>query len=142
LDNARIHHTKEVEDTFATLESAFGHKFLYLPPYSPFLNPIEYAFNVIKSHVARESFSNRDELIVAIDRQVAALTSPQAMGFFRQSRRYLPQAAAAVPFTGKPLYPDEEVSSDVPSSPSMEESSTVLPVLYLPSSSLSQQEND
>jgi len=116
-----------VAEVFTTLANAYSHKHLYLSPYSPFLNPIEYAFNAIKSNVAHESFHSRDELITAIDHHVAAITPEQASGFFRQSQKYLPQAAASQPFTGKPLYPDydtdnntvvEEVTSSLPLLPS------------------------
>jgi len=37
LDNASFHKGKEIE----TIAKSFGHDLLYLPPYSPDLNPIE-----------------------------------------------------------------------------------------------------
>ena len=45
MDNARIHHN---EDLVAAVED-IGGKVLYLPPYSPDLNPIETAFSAMKS---------------------------------------------------------------------------------------------
>ena len=43
LDNASIHHVEQVEDLTA------GSKLIYLPPYSPDLNPVEGVFSQIKS---------------------------------------------------------------------------------------------
>jgi len=42
MDNARIHHGGEI------IEPCSGVRILYLPPYSPDLNPIEEAFLKIK----------------------------------------------------------------------------------------------
>ena len=41
MDNVRFHH---VSDVIGTIECN-GHEVLFLPPYSPFLNPIENLFN-------------------------------------------------------------------------------------------------
>lgn len=46
LDNASIHHVQEVQDL---VESQAGSKLIYLPPYSPDLNPVEGVFSQIKS---------------------------------------------------------------------------------------------
>ena len=45
MDNLRAHHVKEVKETF---EEA-GIHYLYLPPYSPDMNPIEMLWSKIKS---------------------------------------------------------------------------------------------
>ena len=46
MDNASIHHVQEVSDL---IETQAGAKLLYLPPYSPDLNPAEGVFSQIKS---------------------------------------------------------------------------------------------
>jgi transposase len=69
LDNAPIHHTQEIYDTFdhwgesllaaycpcSSVLSLSGVQTEYLPPYSPDLNPIKEAFSKIKSFVHRHS---------------------------------------------------------------------------------------
>ena len=45
MDNCRIHHIKEVYEILKTV----GARPLFLPPYSPELNPIEEAWSLIKS---------------------------------------------------------------------------------------------
>ena len=47
LDNASIHHSKEV----VNLISAAGSIVMYLPPYSPDLMPIEEAFSKVKAYI-------------------------------------------------------------------------------------------
>ena len=47
MDNCSIHHTQEVADLF--LEA--GILLIFLPPYSPDLNPIELAFGYVKGYL-------------------------------------------------------------------------------------------
>ncbi len=49
LDNLATHRNKEA----AAALKAHGCWFLYLPPYSPDLNPIEQAFSKLKAHLRR-----------------------------------------------------------------------------------------
>ena len=49
MDNAQIHHNGRV----ANIVEAAGCLILYLPPYSPNLNPIEKGFSVFKSTLRR-----------------------------------------------------------------------------------------
>ena len=49
LDNCSVHHIHEVKD----LLHQAGIVVLYLPPYSPDLNPIEEAFNYVKSYLRK-----------------------------------------------------------------------------------------
>ena len=58
LDNARIYHYKGLNKTISKLNL----KLCYLPPYSPFLNPIENIFSVWKNLVIRACARNEQEL--------------------------------------------------------------------------------
>lgn len=58
LDNARIHHASH--DLLTRVCRAYGIKVLFVPPYSPDMNPIELMFGVVKSHIAREYRQLRD----------------------------------------------------------------------------------
>jgi len=51
-------------------------KFIMLSPYSPFLNPIEYAFNVLQNLVAKEEWYNRGELIQTIKEKISFRGKP------------------------------------------------------------------
>jgi len=62
LDNARIHHAKAVKVTAEELNIYF----IYLPPYSPDLNPIEYGWKDLKRELS--SILDFDEMIERSER--------------------------------------------------------------------------
>jgi hypothetical protein len=55
LDNCRIHHVPGVAEMCA----AKGIRLVYLPPYSPDLNPIEECFSFVKSYIRRHGLHFR-----------------------------------------------------------------------------------
>ena len=48
MDNASIHHVEEVR---YLIENQIGGRLLFLPPYSPDLNPLEEAFSQVKRFI-------------------------------------------------------------------------------------------
>ena len=58
LDNFRTHHAKKVRGEAEELNI----KLVYLPPYSPDLNPIENIWKSVKRFVSEESPPNTEEL--------------------------------------------------------------------------------
>lgn len=58
MDNCRIRHSEYFEDCIKDR----GYKSLFMPPYSPFLNPIEECWSKIKSYTKRHSLSETDQL--------------------------------------------------------------------------------
>jgi len=58
LDNAKIHHDQELLNYL----DAFGVKIIFLPPYSPNLNPIETAFSTIKQFLQRKLLLSSQKL--------------------------------------------------------------------------------
>ncbi len=59
-----------------------GCELVYLPPYSPDLNPIEPAFLKVKGLVRKAEARTREALIEAIGRALDAITARDARGFF------------------------------------------------------------
>ena len=55
---------------------------IYLPPYSPDLNPIEEAFSKIKSLLRKAEARSRERLVEAMGRAISAVTGRDAKGFF------------------------------------------------------------
>lgn len=55
---------------------------MYLPPYSPDLNPIEEAFSKIKALLRRAGARIREALVEALGRALDAVTSRDVRGFF------------------------------------------------------------
>ena len=75
LDNCSIHHGNDTE--FSPL---------YLPPYSPQLQPVELAFSKIKRHF-RSLWPYPHGVVSAIEQSVATVTSSDVLGFFRHAER-------------------------------------------------------
>jgi transposase len=72
LDNVKFHHSKKVKE-FCQQQML---DLLYVPPYSPWFNPIELCFSIIK----REFYKHQD-----IDRAFHSITSFHLNAFFSKS---------------------------------------------------------
>ncbi|EIE85106.1 hypothetical protein RO3G_09816 [Rhizopus delemar RA 99-880] len=62
MDNAPIHTAKEIDE----LITKRGHKSIYLPPYSPELNPIEQFWAIVKNKVKRSRFEDKEDLFTRV----------------------------------------------------------------------------
>jgi transposase len=78
MDNLTAHKGDRIREL---IESA-GCELLYLPPYSPDLNPIEEAFSKIKGLLRKAGARSREALTEALGRALEAITSQDARGFF------------------------------------------------------------
>ncbi len=86
LDGLGAHRTEKVRG----LIEARGADLVFLPSYSPDLNPIEEAFSKIKALVRKEGARVREALVEAIGRALAAVTPEDAAGWFAHAG-YWPQ---------------------------------------------------
>jgi hypothetical protein len=100
MDNARIHHGVEIVELlgqhgmpfiFSTryhwyLIIATGVHLVFLPPYSPDLNPIEEAFSKIKAWIRRNndifSAATDDDLMYDMQEALNVITESDAVGYF------------------------------------------------------------
>ncbi len=87
MDNLSAHKGGRVKE----LIEGRGCELIYLPPYSPDLNPIEEAFAKIKALLRRVEARTREALIKAMGRVLDAVTASDARGFF-EHRGYRPLA--------------------------------------------------
>lgn len=79
IDNLQAHKGQKVKN----LIRSFGAEPLYLPPYSPDLNPIEAAWSKV-THFARKAVAQcRDSLKDAIRYAFQCISSHHTRGFFR-----------------------------------------------------------
>jgi transposase len=78
MDNLSSHRGSRVRE----LVEGRGCELLYLPAYSPDLNPIEQAFSKIKALLRRAGARTREALIEAMGRALDAVTADDARGFF------------------------------------------------------------
>jgi transposase len=78
LDGLGAHRTDKVRE----LVEATGADLLFLPSYSPDLNPIEEAFSKIKNIVRKAGARTREALVEAISLAISAITLEDAVGWF------------------------------------------------------------
>jgi hypothetical protein len=79
MDNLSSHKSQRVRE----LIEGRGCELLYLPPYSPDLNPIEQAFAKLKASLRRAQARTFGALIEAMGRGLGEITDQDASGFFR-----------------------------------------------------------
>jgi transposase len=78
MDNLSVHKSERVAEL---IESA-GAQVLYLPPYSPDLNPIEEAFSKIKNLLRKAGARAREVLVDAIGAALSEVSEEDARAFF------------------------------------------------------------
>jgi transposase len=79
MDNLSSHKGTQVKQL---IESA-GATMLYLPPYSPDLNPIEPAFSKLKQLMRSAAHRTMDALWTDVQRMLDCITAKDADGYFR-----------------------------------------------------------
>lgn len=81
MDNLSSHKGGRVRE----LIEARGCELLFLPPYSPDLNPIEEAFSKVKSILRKARARSRGALVEAMGQALGAVSPSDARGFFEHS---------------------------------------------------------
>ena len=79
MDKLGAHRTERVRE----LIEARGADLVFLPSYSPDLNPIEEAFSKIKAILRKVGVRTREALVEAMAEALAAVTPEDAKGWFR-----------------------------------------------------------
>jgi transposase len=78
MDNLSAHKGGRVRE----LIEARGCELVYLPPYSPDMNPIEEAFAKVKGLMRRAEARTREALVEAMGKALGAVSARDARGFF------------------------------------------------------------
>lgn len=68
-----------------------GHDIKFLPPYSPFLNPIENLFSQVKQNVRSSRPNNEADLFSSIQRSFDAVLSDQCEAYYRHMLSFIPK---------------------------------------------------
>jgi transposase len=79
MDNLSSHKVTGVAEAI----EAVGAALLYLPPYSPDLNPIEKLWSKVKSLLRRSAARQMNPLITAIGEALQAVTANECLNYFR-----------------------------------------------------------
>ena len=84
LDNVRFHHCTIVHEC----SQRNGHTLVYLPPYSPMLNPIESLFGKWKTLIRTQGVSfTLDQLLGRMAEARVGITVPDCLGWIRDMNR-------------------------------------------------------
>ena len=86
MDNLSVHKSKRVR---RLIEEA-GATLLFLPPYSPDMNPIEGAFSKVKSVLRKVAARTREALVEATGRALDTITTEDIRGFYTDCGYRLP----------------------------------------------------
>ena len=79
MDNLAVHKVAGVREAI----QAAGAKAVYLPPYSPDLNPIEMAFSKLKQLMRSAKHRTEGALWTDMQRMLQRITTDDANGYFR-----------------------------------------------------------
>lgn len=79
MDNLSVHKVKGIRE----LIEAVGAKLIYLPPYSPDLNPIEKGWSKIKTYLRKAKARTRVELEQALKEALLLITEKDALSWFK-----------------------------------------------------------
>jgi hypothetical protein len=85
MDNVPFHHCPSIQ----SIIQAAGHTLLFLPPYSPFLNPIENLFAQWKNIVRTAKPNTMAELNTAITAGFNMIDSSSCANYFRHMESYI-----------------------------------------------------
>ncbi len=86
MDNLSVHKSRRVE----RLVEEAGAQLLFLPPYSPDMNPIEEAFSKVKGALRKAGSRTREALVEATGRALDAITPEDIRGFYTDCGYRLP----------------------------------------------------
>ena len=85
MNNVKFHKTAAVKDFILQR----GFQLECLPPYSPFLKPIENMFSKWKEFTKRQCFNNETELMAAIMNDKNSVTAFDCPGFYKNMIQYI-----------------------------------------------------
>ena len=83
MDNASIHKNIAI----ANMITERGYRYIYLPPYSPELNPIEQFWSVLKSKLKRSKLLEKETLSLRIKEASREIELSSIQGFIGHSMK-------------------------------------------------------
>ncbi|XP_049292942.1 uncharacterized protein LOC125768820 isoform X2 [Anopheles funestus] len=87
MDNVAFHKCTEVKQLFKKGDG----RAMYLPPYSPFLNPIENVFSNWKNFCKRANPQCEDDVMSAITNGWSLITATDCKNYFQHMWNYIPR---------------------------------------------------
>jgi transposase len=96
MDNVKVHHANQAckklgLSSIRELLESKNIKPLYLPPYTPEMNPVEYCFNIIRHYVEKSKPRTYEELKLAVEKAIGMLDEKDMTKFFEHCKDYVPE---------------------------------------------------
>jgi transposase len=85
MDNHPVHRSKRVVEFL----EAWNILYIYLPPYSPELNPIEEVFAKAKHQIRKQKPREPGELASAVDNAIKSITAEDIIGYYNHAEELL-----------------------------------------------------
>lgn len=85
MDNVSFHRSVEI----VNLIENHGHHCVFIPPYSPFLNPIEELFSQWKNYIRRSAPRNEDELYESVHTSSTHISPANCLNYVQHMETYL-----------------------------------------------------
>lgn len=108
-----FHHTNAIREWLAVHQRML---MVFLPPYSPFLNPIEEFFSAWRWKVYDHRPHNQMSLLAAMDAACDGITAEHCRGWLRHARRFFPRCIARENLrcdVDENLWPDRQERQDI-----------------------------
>jgi transposase len=99
MDNVPFH----CSNNTVHLVQSNGHAILFLPPYLPFLNPIENMFAKWKEYVRRESPTNEERLFELIENGANLITNDDCNSFYMHMTTFFPDCLGSMEIVDETL---------------------------------------
>ena len=93
MDNVRFHHDNRVKEVI----ESYNHEVLFLPPYSPFLNPIENMFNQLKFYIKRLRPADSNSVFSAVEHASECISSDDCKNYWANMMKYVALSLQEVP---------------------------------------------
>ncbi|KAI9293171.1 hypothetical protein K502DRAFT_351276 [Neoconidiobolus thromboides FSU 785] len=82
LDNSSFHGFGPNQLEFQNSLNQYNIELIFYPPYSIFMNPIEYFFNEIYKYIKDQAFKTREQLIYLIENGIVRNTEQEKIQLF------------------------------------------------------------
>lgn len=110
MDNLRVHKPNEVVAKMKELDTIW----IFFPPYSPFLQPIELCFSKVKCLI-KQKLSGGSSLFDSIETSLSEVTTNDCMNWFIHTERFFTKCLNEEPIINDWRQDGSEIEMDVSS---------------------------
>ncbi len=87
MDNGLLKNKKQIEDLMGGCSNSF--EIIYLPSYSPLINPLQNVFRKLKNQIMTKKFSNNKDLSVFLTEELKKYEMQSLKKYFEEADVYI-----------------------------------------------------